>query len=82
MMLVAQFWVTDEGVAYLCIARALVLEESVFAYNPAMNAGEWVSVHGLTNDLTWAEERSAMALANYVPCIPVEAAWITRLEAH
>ena len=24
-------------------------------------------MHGLTNDLTWVEERSVMALANYVP---------------
>ena len=37
-----------------------------------MNKAEWVPVHGLINDLNWAEERSAMALANYVPCIPVE----------
>ena len=36
---------------------------------------------GLTNDLTWAEERSAVALANYVPHITEEAALITRLGA-
>ena len=37
--------------------------------------------HGLANDLSWAEERSAMALANYVLHAPVEAAQITRLGA-
>ena len=37
MMLVAQFWVTEEGGAYLYIARALVFEGSVLAYNPTMN---------------------------------------------
>ena len=82
VMLAAQFWVTEEEGAYLCIARALVFEGSVLVYNPTMNEVEWVPVHGLANDLTWAEERSAVALANYVPCIPVEAAWITRLGAH
>ena len=59
MMLAAQFWVTDKGGAYLCIARALVFEGSVLAYNPAKNEAEWVPVHGLTSDLTWVEERSA-----------------------
>ena len=77
-MSAAQFQVTDEGGAYLCIVRALVFKGSVLAYNPAMNEAEWVPVHGLTNDLTWAEERSAMALANYVPRIPVEVARTTR----
>ena len=75
VMPVAQFQVTDEGGAYLCIVRALVFEGSVLAYNP-------VPVCGLTNDLTWAEERSTVALANYVLHIPVEAAQITRLWAH
>ena len=50
-------------------------------YNPTLNEAEWVPVHGLANDLSWAEERSAMALANYVPCTPVEVAQITRLGA-
>ena len=81
MMLAAQFWVMDEGGAYLCIVRALVFEGSVLAFNPAEKEAEWVPVHGLTNELTWAEERSAVALANYVPRIPEEAAQIARLEA-
>ena len=45
-----------------------------------MNEAEWVPVCGLANDLSWAKERSAVALANYVPCIPAEAAQITRLR--
>ena len=61
--------------------RALVFEGSVLAYNPAMNEAEWVPVRGLTNDLTWAKWRSAVALVNYVPHIPAEAAQITRLGA-
>ena len=82
VMPAAQFRVTDKGEAYLCIARALVFKGSVLAYNPAMNEAEWIPVLGLTNDLTWAEERSAVALANYVPHIPVEVARIARLGAH
>ena len=81
VMLVAQFRVTDKVGTYLCIARALVFEGSVLAYNPAKNKAEWVPVCGLANNLTWAEERSAIALANYVPCIPHEAARIARLGA-
>ena len=81
MMPAAQFQVMDKGGAYLCIARALVFDGSVLAYNPAKNEAEWVPVHGLTNDLTWAEEMSTIALANYVPHIPEEAAQITRLGA-
>ena len=82
MMPAAQFQVTDEGGAYLCIVRALVFKGNVLAYNPAMNEAEWIPVCSLTNDLTWAEERSAVALANYVPHIPAEVAWIARLGAH
>ena len=46
-----------------------------------MNEVEWVPVCSLANDISWAEERSAVALANYVPHIPAEAAQITRLGA-
>ena len=81
MMLAAQFRVTEEGGAYLCTVRALVFEGSVLAYNPTINEVEWVPVHGLANDLSWAEERSAVALANYVPRIPAEAARIARIGA-
>ena len=80
-MPVAQFRVTDEARTYLCIARALVFEGSILAYNPAKNEAEWVPAHGLTNDLTWAKERSAIALANYVLCIPDEVAQIARMGA-
>ena len=82
MMLVTQFWVAEEGGANLCVARSLVFEGSVLAYNPAMNEVEWIPVHGLANDLTWAEERSTVALVNYVPCAPAEVAQIARLGAH
>ena len=46
-----------------------------------VNEVEWIPVCGLTNDLTWAKERSTMALANYVPCVLAEAAQIARLGA-
>ena len=79
VMLVAQFRMTDKVGMYLCVARALLFEGSILAYNPAKNEAKWVPAHGLANDLTWAEERSAVALANYLPHIPDEVARITRL---
>ena len=81
VMPVVQFRVTEEGGTYLCTARALVFKGSILTYNPALKEAEWVPAHGLANDLSSAEERSAMALANYVLHASVEAAWIARLRA-
>ena len=56
-------------------------------HNPRRNRqenlaeAEWVPEPGLANDLSWAEERSAVALASYVPHVPAEVAWIARLRA-
>ena len=82
VMLATQFWVAEEGGAYLLVVRGLVFKGSVLAYNPAMNEVEWIPMCGLTNDLTWAEERSTVALVNYVPHALVEAARIAKLGAH
>ena len=81
VMPVAQFRVTAKAGNYLCMVRALVFKGSVLVYNPAMNEVEWVPACGLTNDLTQAKERSAIALENYVPCIHKEVAQIVRLGA-
>ena len=81
VMPAAQFRVTDEAGTYLCMVRALVFKGSVLAYNLAKNEAEWVPARGLTNDLTWAKERSAVALANYVLRFPEEVAQIARLGA-
>ena len=61
MMPAAQFWITEEGGAYLCIARVLVFEGSALGCNSTMNDAEWVPVHSLANYLTWDQERSAVA---------------------
>ena len=81
VMLVTQFRVTDEAGTYLCVAQALVFKGSVLAYNPARDEVEWVLTHGITNDLSWVEEKSAVVLANYVPHISQEVAHIARLRA-
>ena len=81
VMLATQFRVTDEEGTYLCVAWALVFEGSVLAYNPTRDEAEWVPTRSITNDLSWAEERSAVALVNFVPCIPEEATHIARLGA-
>ena len=73
VMPVTQFKVTDEVGTYLCAVQALVFEWSILAYNPARDEAEWVPARGIANDLSWAEERSAVALANFVPHIPQEA---------
>ena len=80
-MPVVQLRVTDEGGTYLCVAWALVFEGSVLAYNPTRDDVEWVPACGLGNDLTWAEERSTMALTNYELHISQEVAWIAILGA-
>ena len=81
VMLATQLRVTDEEGTYLCEVQALVFEGSVLAYNPARDEVEWVPTRSVANDLSWAEERSAVALANFVPHIPQEAACIARLGA-
>ena len=81
VMPAVQLRVTDEVGTYLCVAWILVFEGSILAYNPTRDEVEWVPVHGLTNDLTWAEERSTVALANYMLRVPQEVAWIARLGA-
>ena len=43
-----------------------MFEGSVLTYNPMLNEAEWIPMRGLANDLSWGEERSAVALANYV----------------
>ena len=82
VMPAAQFWVTDKVGNYLYVARALAFEGSVLAYNPTRNEVEWVPVWGLFNYIMPAEERSAIALTNYVPCIPKEKAQIMKLGSH
>ena len=81
VMPATQFRVTDEEGTYLCAAQALVFEGSVLAYNPARDKVEWVPTRGITNGLSWVEERSAVALANFMPRISQEAARIARLRA-
>ena len=79
VMLVSQFKVTDEVGTYLCTAWALIFEGSVLAYNPTRDEVKWVPTHGVVNDLSWVEEKSAVVLVNYVPRISQEAAHIAGL---
>ena len=74
IMPATQFRVTDEAGTCLCAARALIFEGSILAYNPARDKAEWVPAHGIANDLSWVEEKSAVALANYVQCASQEGA--------
>ena len=75
-----EFRVTDEVGAYLGVARTLIFKGSVLVYDPTRDEVEWVPTHGVTNDLSWAEERMAVALANFVPCTPQEVDCIMELR--
>ena len=68
----------QRGGLFMCGA-ALIFEGSILVYNPARDEAEWVPTHGVANDLSWAEERTMVALANFVPCIPQEADHIVEL---
>ena len=81
IMMATQFRVTDEVGTYLCVAWALVFEGSILAYNPTRDEVEWVPACSIINDLSWVEEKSTMALVNYVPRVSQEAACIARLGA-
>ena len=81
VMPATQFRVTDEEGTYLCVVWALVYEGGVLVYNTARDEVEWVPAHSIANDLSWVEERSAVALANFVPCVHQEAAHIAELMA-
>ena len=77
VMPATEFRITDEEGAYLCAVQALIFKGSILVYNPDRNEAEWVP----TNDFSWAEERSAVVLVNFVPSIPQEADRITELGA-
>ena len=80
LMPAAQFQVTNKRETYLCTARALVFEGSIFAYNPAINEADWIPTRGLVHNLSWGEERSTVALANYIPCMQKEGKRIAKLR--
>ena len=77
----AKWWI----LAPSCQLQNSVLQKkggpSCALHNPTLNEAKWVPTHGLANDLSWAKERSAVALANYVPHTQEEAKRIARLEA-
>ena len=79
VMPAVEFRVTDEEEAYLCAAHGLIFEGSILAYDPTRNEVEWVPTHGVANDLSWAEERMAVMLANFVPRTSQEADRIVEL---
>ena len=65
-----EFRVTDKEGAYSCAEWGLIFEGSILAYNATRDEAEWVPTHRVTNDLSWAEERMAVMLANFVPMSP------------
>ena len=82
VMPAAEFRVTNEEGAYLCAACGLIFKGSVLVYDPTRDEAEWVPMHRVANNLSWAEERMAVALANFVPRTRQEADHIAELGAH
>ena len=81
VMPVAEFRVTDGEGAYHCVVHGLIFEGSVLAYDPARDEVEWVPTCGVANKLSWAEERMAIVLVNFVPRASQEADRIAELGA-
>ena len=50
-------------------------------YNATRDEAEWVPACRVANDFSWVEERTAVMLENFVPCVPQEADCITELGA-
>ena len=48
--------------------------------NEGLNEAEWIPARGLANDLFWGEERSVVALANYILHMQKEGKRIARLR--
>ena len=63
------------------MAWGLIFEGSILAYNATRDEAEWVPTHRVTNNLSWAEERMAVMLVNFVPCIPQEVDRVAELGA-
>ena len=82
VMPVMEFRVTNKEGAYLCVVWGLIFKGSVLAYNAARDEVEWVPTHGITNNLSWAEERMAVTLANFVSHIPQEVDHVIELRVH
>ena len=67
-----QFHISHPGGAFICFARALVLEGGALLYD-FTNQAKWVPLRGTVAYLSSMEERSALALCNLVPLDEEEA---------
>ena len=61
-----RFCVSQPNGDFVCMARGLLFEGNVLAYDPASNEVEWVPMQGSAEDLSQAEEASTRELSNMV----------------
>ena len=73
VLAVAQFWVTDKVGNYLCMARALVFEGSILAYNPTHNEAEWIPARAWL--MTWHLARKSQPLPSPIMCCRSPGRW-------
>ena len=62
-----RFHVSQLNGDFVCMARGLLFEGNVLAYDPTSNEAKWVPMQGMAEDLSQAEEASARELSNMVP---------------
>ena len=61
------FHVSQPNGDFVCMARGLLFEGNVLAYDPTSKEAEWVPMQDTAEDLSQAEEASARELSNMVP---------------
>ena len=61
------FHISQPNGDFVCMARGLLFEGNVLAYDPTRNEVEWILMLGVADDLSQAEEASARELSNMVP---------------
>ena len=61
------FCVSQPDRQFVCVARGLLFEGSMLAYDPTSKEAEWIPVWGMAGDLSQPEEASTRELSNMVP---------------
>ena len=61
------FHISKQDGEFVCMARGLLFEGSVLAYDPTTKGTEWIPMWGSASDLLLVEEASTRELSNIMP---------------
>ena len=78
MMPSMQFCITQPNGGFVCLAKGLLFEGNVLAYDPTSNEEDLVPMPDMADDLSQAQDTSVRELSNMVPLDSTEEA--QRLE--